>query len=55
MLKGRLMTCPGHVRLTIHEPVTTGGLEPTVEEARALAVSVRETVVVDVGDEPAGL
>ena len=31
MLKGRLMTCPGHVRLIVHEPVSTEGLEPTVE------------------------
>ncbi|MBP7571338.1 MAG: 1-acyl-sn-glycerol-3-phosphate acyltransferase [Acidobacteria bacterium] len=54
MLKGRLMTCPGDVRLTVHEPVPTTGFEPTVEEARALAVRVRETVLVDAGDEPAG-
>ncbi len=54
MLKGRLMTCPGDVRLTVHEPVPTPGFEPTVEEARALAVRVRETVLVDAGDEPAG-
>ena len=31
MLKGRLMTCPGHVRLIVHEPVSTEGLEATVE------------------------
>ena len=51
MLKGRLMTCPGHVRLTVHPPVQTAGLEPTVEEARALALRVRETIVADAGDE----
>jgi 1-acyl-sn-glycerol-3-phosphate acyltransferase len=44
MLKGRLMTCPGRVRLTVHAPVSTAGLEPTVEQARALAASVRGTV-----------
>ncbi len=53
MLKGRLMTCPGDVRLTIHEPVSTAGLEQTVEAARALAVRVRETIVADAGDERA--
>jgi 1-acyl-sn-glycerol-3-phosphate acyltransferase len=26
MLKGRLMTCPGHVTLTIHEPIPTSGV-----------------------------
>jgi 1-acyl-sn-glycerol-3-phosphate acyltransferase len=51
MLKGRLMTCPGRVRLTVHDPVPTDGLEPTVEQAKALAARVRETVVQDV-DEP---
>ncbi|HSK10016.1 MAG TPA: lysophospholipid acyltransferase family protein [Vicinamibacterales bacterium] len=53
MRKGRLMTCPGHVRLTIHAPVETVGLEPTVEEARALAARVREVVIADAGAEPA--
>lgn len=53
MLKGRLMTCPGHVSLTVHEPVETTGLEPSVEQARALGVRVRETIVADAGGEPA--
>ena len=26
MLKGRLMTCPGHVRVTVHTPIETAGL-----------------------------
>ena len=26
MRKGRLMTCPGHVRLTVHEPIETAGM-----------------------------
>jgi len=50
MLKGRLMTCPGHVQLTVHEPVSTDGLEPTVEQARSLAAQVRAVVVADVGE-----
>jgi 1-acyl-sn-glycerol-3-phosphate acyltransferase len=50
MLKGRLMTCPGHVRLTVHDPVSTEGLEPTVEAAKALAVRVRGIVAADVGE-----
>jgi 1-acyl-sn-glycerol-3-phosphate acyltransferase len=44
MLKGRLMTCPGRVRLVVHGPVATTGLEPTVEQARQLAEQVRETI-----------
>ncbi len=50
MLKGRLMTCPGQVRLTVHEPVSTEGLEATVEQAKALAAQVRAVVVADVGE-----
>jgi 1-acyl-sn-glycerol-3-phosphate acyltransferase len=53
MQKGRLMTCPGHVRLTIHPPVSTVGVEATVEQARALGARVRETILVDAGDEAA--
>lgn len=53
MLKGRLTTCPGRVCLTVHEPVETTGLEATVEEARALAVRVRDTIVTSAGDAPA--
>ena len=44
MLKGRLMTCPGRVRLVVHAPIETSGLAPTVDEARRLAVQVRDTV-----------
>jgi 1-acyl-sn-glycerol-3-phosphate acyltransferase len=51
MLKNRLMTCPGHVRLVVHDPVSTEGLEATAEGARRLARQVRETVRADV-DEP---
>jgi len=48
MLKNRLMTCPGHVRLTVHPPVPTEGIEPTVANAKALAERIREIVVQDV-------
>ena len=48
MLKGRLMTCPGHVRLTVHAPVATEGIEPTVANAKALAERIRDVVVQDV-------
>jgi 1-acyl-sn-glycerol-3-phosphate acyltransferase len=51
MLKGRLMTCPGRVKLTVHEPVPTDGLEPTVDQAKALAAQVRDTVTAAVGEE----
>jgi 1-acyl-sn-glycerol-3-phosphate acyltransferase len=42
MLKGRLMTCPGAVTLTVHHPISTEGL--TREDARALADRVRAVV-----------
>jgi hypothetical protein len=42
MKKGRLMTCPGHVRLRVHDPIETAGLP--VAEARALAERVRGIV-----------
>ena len=46
MLKGRLMTCPGHVRLTIHPPVATSGIKRP--EIQQFAERVRHTVVADV-------
>jgi 1-acyl-sn-glycerol-3-phosphate acyltransferase len=51
MLKNRLMTCPGRVRLVVHDPVSTEGLDETAESARRLAARLRETVRADV-DEP---
>jgi 1-acyl-sn-glycerol-3-phosphate acyltransferase len=42
MLKGRLMTCPGQVRLRVHSPVVTEELDP--REARPLAEHVRAIV-----------
>jgi len=47
MRKGRLMTCPGHVRLRVHAPVETAGLD--AHGARALAERARETVAGCVG------
>jgi 1-acyl-sn-glycerol-3-phosphate acyltransferase len=49
MRKGRLMTCPGHVRVTVHDPVPTEGL--TRDAVRDLAERVRAIVRADV-DEP---
>jgi len=46
MLKGRLMTCPGRVTITIHEPIPTAGVGR--EGARALAERVRDVVLRDV-------
>jgi 1-acyl-sn-glycerol-3-phosphate acyltransferase len=51
MLKNRLMTCPGHVRLVVHDPVSTEGLDATAAGARRLAGRLREIVRADV-DEP---
>ena len=49
MLKGRLMTCPGDVTITIHDPISTDGI--TRAQARDFAERVREVVREDV-DEP---
>jgi 1-acyl-sn-glycerol-3-phosphate acyltransferase len=51
MLKGRLMTEPGDVDVTVHEPIPTVGL--TREDARALADRVQAVVAsAVVADEP---
>jgi 1-acyl-sn-glycerol-3-phosphate acyltransferase len=42
MRKGRLMTCPGDVRLTIHPPVATAGV--TRDRVREFAEGVRERI-----------
>jgi 1-acyl-sn-glycerol-3-phosphate acyltransferase len=42
MRKGRLMTCPGHATLTVHEPIATAGLD--VANARELSRQVRAVV-----------
>jgi 1-acyl-sn-glycerol-3-phosphate acyltransferase len=49
MMKGRLMTRPGDVTLTVHAPIPTTGV--TREQARELAERVRAIVRQDV-DEP---
>ena len=42
MLKGRLATYPGHVRLVVHEPIDTTGMEDA--DARAFGERVRQIV-----------
>jgi 1-acyl-sn-glycerol-3-phosphate acyltransferase len=42
MLKGRLMTCPGDVTITVHDPISTEGV--TREQAREFAERVRAIV-----------
>jgi 1-acyl-sn-glycerol-3-phosphate acyltransferase len=49
MKKGRLMTCPGHVRLRVHAPIETAGLG--VSEARRLSAEARELVASAVSHE----
>jgi 1-acyl-sn-glycerol-3-phosphate acyltransferase len=49
MRKGRLMTCPGDVTITVHEPIPTDGV--TREHAREFAERVRAVVRRGV-DEP---
>jgi len=50
MRKGRLTTCPGLVRLTVHDPIETVGLEPSIENARRLAVRARAIIEPDVDE-----
>jgi hypothetical protein len=42
MRKGQLMTCPGHVRVTVLDPIPTTGRRP--EEARAFARQVQDAI-----------
>jgi 1-acyl-sn-glycerol-3-phosphate acyltransferase len=42
MQKGRLMTCPGHVRVTVHAPIETSGM--TRADARGLSARVHQVV-----------
>ena len=46
MLKGRLATYPGHVRLVVHDPVATEGLAGT--DPRRFAERVRKIISADV-------
>lgn len=50
MLKGRLMTCPGDVTITVHEPMPTAGI--TRHDVRAFAERVRDVVRRDVDEPP---
>ena len=50
MLKGRLMTCPGDVTITVHDPIPTDGI--TRGQAREFAERVREIVRRDVDEPP---
>jgi 1-acyl-sn-glycerol-3-phosphate acyltransferase len=45
MLKGRLATHPGHVRLIVHEPIDTRGLSGA--DARQFAERVRQVIAPD--------
>jgi 1-acyl-sn-glycerol-3-phosphate acyltransferase len=49
MRKGRLMTCPGEVTLTVHDPIPTADVAR--DSARALAEETRKIVCQDV-DQP---
>lgn len=46
MRKGRLMTCPGHVRLRVHPPIETAGRGRG--DARAIAAQVETAIREDV-------
>ena len=52
MLKGRLMTCPGDVTMTVHDPIATEGV--TREQAREFAERVRAIVRTAVDEDEAG-
>ena len=52
MAKGRLMVCPGDVRVTVHEPISTAGI--TRGQIHEFGNSVREIVRRDV-DEPSAV
>ena len=45
MLKGRLATYPGHVRLVVHEPIDTSTL--TGADPRAFGERVRQVIAPD--------
>ena len=48
MPKGRLATCPGHVRLVVHEPIdTTGVAGGDPRAARVFAARVRNVIAPD--------
>jgi 1-acyl-sn-glycerol-3-phosphate acyltransferase len=45
MLKGRLATYPGHVRLVVHDPIDTRGLEDT--DAKEFGERIRRIIAPD--------
>jgi 1-acyl-sn-glycerol-3-phosphate acyltransferase len=48
MLKGRLATCPGRVRLIVHEPIDTSHVAGNgPRAARAFAARVRDVIAPD--------
>jgi len=48
MLKGRLATYPGHVKLIVHEPIDTGSLvDADPRAAREFAARVRDVIAPD--------
>lgn len=54
MKKGRLMTCPGEVELTVHDPIpTVAAAEPDIRAVRALASRVRTVIAPPVEAEAA--
>lgn len=50
MRKGQLMTCPGHVRVTVLDPIPTIGQRP--EDARAFARQVQEAIAGALSRDP---
>jgi 1-acyl-sn-glycerol-3-phosphate acyltransferase len=50
MRKGQLTTRPGHVRVTVLDPIPTAGRRP--EEARAFARQVQEAIGAAIGRDP---
>jgi len=50
MRKGQLMTSPGHVRVTVLDPIPTAGRRP--EEARAFARQVQDAIAGALGHSP---
>jgi 1-acyl-sn-glycerol-3-phosphate acyltransferase len=52
MKKGRLMTCPGHVTIVVHEPVQSPAVaSPSIAEARELASRIEAIVRSAVEDD----
>ena len=53
MKKGRVMTCPGHVTLVVHEPVQSPKIEsPSIADARQLATRIESIVRAGVDGSP---